>query len=51
MEASSEAEQTPEQSEKNVGEADVFEHIKEGSQSYDAQTYGMIAFAGHQRGR
>lgn len=43
VEASSEAEQTPDQSEKNVGEADVFEHIKEGSQSYDAQTYDVAS--------
>ncbi|XP_066468783.1 midasin [Tiliqua scincoides] len=43
VEASSEAEQTPNQSEQNVGEADLFEHIKQGSESYDAQTYDVAS--------
>ncbi|KAJ6665782.1 hypothetical protein lerEdw1_001254 [Lerista edwardsae] len=43
VEASSEAEQTPVQSEHSVEEADVFEHIKQGSEAYDAQTYDVAS--------
>lgn len=45
VESSSEAEQEQVQPERNMGEADAFEHIKQGSEAYDAQTYGMPAFA------
>ncbi|XP_060128572.1 midasin isoform X2 [Zootoca vivipara] len=44
VESSSEAEQAqiqPEQ--RNMGEADVFEHIKQGSEAYDAQTYDVAS--------
>ncbi|XP_062980947.1 midasin [Elgaria multicarinata webbii] len=43
VESSSEAEQTPAQPEQNVGEADAFEHVKQGSESYDAQTYDVAS--------
>ena len=43
-ESSCDTEQVSEQPEQNVGEADAFEHIKQGCESYDAQTYGMSAF-------
>uniref|UniRef100_A0A8D0DW25 Midasin n=1 Tax=Salvator merianae TaxID=96440 RepID=A0A8D0DW25_SALMN len=43
VESSSEAEQPPIQPEQNVGEADAFEHIKQGSESYDAQTYDVAS--------
>lgn len=41
MESSSEAKQDPTQPKQNVEEADAFEHIKQGSEHYDAQTYGI----------
>nr|XP_056712126.1 midasin [Euleptes europaea] len=41
MESNSEAEQNPNQSEQNVEEADAFEHIKQGTEAYDAQTYDV----------
>uniref|UniRef100_A0A8D2KWR3 Midasin n=1 Tax=Varanus komodoensis TaxID=61221 RepID=A0A8D2KWR3_VARKO len=43
LESSSEAEQTPVEPEQNVGEADAFEHIKQGSESYDAQSYDVAS--------
>ncbi|XP_009073549.1 PREDICTED: midasin-like, partial [Acanthisitta chloris] len=39
IESSSEAKQDTAQPKQNVEEADAFEHIKEGSEHYDAQTY------------
>uniref|UniRef100_A0A8C2SUC7 Midasin n=1 Tax=Coturnix japonica TaxID=93934 RepID=A0A8C2SUC7_COTJA len=39
IESSSEAKQNTSQSKQNVEEADAFEHIKESSECYDAQTY------------
>ncbi|XP_067841398.1 midasin [Heptranchias perlo] len=41
VEANSTAQQDTSQSEQKVKEADVYEHIKEGSDSYDAQTYDV----------
>uniref|UniRef100_A0A669QDJ1 Midasin n=1 Tax=Phasianus colchicus TaxID=9054 RepID=A0A669QDJ1_PHACC len=41
IESSSEAKQNTTQSKQNVEEADAFEHIKQSSECYDAQTYGM----------
>lgn len=41
MESSGETEQTPVQPKQNIEKADAFEHIKQGSEFYDAQTYGM----------
>ncbi|XP_015262586.1 PREDICTED: midasin [Gekko japonicus] len=41
MESSSEAEQNPNLLEQKVEEADAFEHIKQGTESYDAQTYDV----------
>uniref|UniRef100_A0A452IKR6 Midasin n=1 Tax=Gopherus agassizii TaxID=38772 RepID=A0A452IKR6_9SAUR len=49
IESSSEAKQNTTQSEQNVEEADAFEHIKQGTESYDAQTYGMVVFTRLQR--
>lgn len=46
IESSSEAKQNTTQPKQNVAEADAFEHIKQGSESYDAQTYGMLIFLG-----
>ncbi|KAH0622150.1 hypothetical protein JD844_024188 [Phrynosoma platyrhinos] len=43
IESSNETEQTSEQPEQNMGEADAFEHIKQGSESYDAQTYDVAS--------
>ncbi|XP_042318311.1 midasin isoform X2 [Sceloporus undulatus] len=43
VESSNETEQTSEQPEQNMGEADAFEHIKQGSESYDAQTYDVAS--------
>lgn len=40
IESSSEAKQNTTQSKQNVEEADAFEHIKQSSECYDAQTYG-----------
>ncbi|XP_061479315.1 midasin isoform X2 [Rhineura floridana] len=42
VESSSEAEQT-DQPKQNMGEADAFKHIKQGSESYDAQTYDVAS--------
>lgn len=44
IESSSEAKQNITQPKQNVEEADAFEHIKQGSESYDAQTYGTMVF-------
>ncbi|XP_074846986.1 midasin isoform X2 [Carettochelys insculpta] len=41
IESSSEAKQSTTQSEQNVEQADAFEHIKQGSEFYDAQTYDV----------
>lgn len=41
IESSSEAKQNTAQSKQKVEEADAFEHIKQSSECYDAQTYGM----------
>ncbi|XP_054829779.1 midasin [Eublepharis macularius] len=41
VESNGEAEQKPNQPEQNAEEADAFEHIKQGSDSYDAQTYDV----------
>ncbi|KAL8186257.1 UNVERIFIED_CONTAM: hypothetical protein K2H54_066664, partial [Gekko kuhli] len=41
MESSSEAEQNPNPLEQKAEEADAFEHIKQGTESYDAQTYDV----------
>ncbi|XP_067882619.1 midasin [Heterodontus francisci] len=41
VEANSAAQQDTTQSEQQVKEADIYEHIKEGSDSYDAQTYDV----------
>lgn len=49
IESSSEAKQNTTQPEQNVEEADAFEHIKQGTESYDAQTYGMAVFTRLQR--
>uniref|UniRef100_A0A8B9J147 Midasin n=1 Tax=Amazona collaria TaxID=241587 RepID=A0A8B9J147_9PSIT len=49
IESSSEAKQNTTQPKQNVEEADAFEHIKQGSESYDAQTYGMLIFLGYVR--
>uniref|UniRef100_A0A803V8M9 Midasin n=1 Tax=Ficedula albicollis TaxID=59894 RepID=A0A803V8M9_FICAL len=46
MESSSEAKQDTTQPEHSVEEADAFEHIKQGSEHYDAQTYGTVLFLG-----
>lgn len=46
MESSSEAKQDAAQPKQNVEEADAFEHIKQGSEHYDAQTYGTVGFLG-----
>uniref|UniRef100_A0A672UVV0 Midasin n=1 Tax=Strigops habroptila TaxID=2489341 RepID=A0A672UVV0_STRHB len=46
IESSSEAKQNTTQPKQNVEEADAFEHIKQGSESYDAQTYGTVIFLG-----
>uniref|UniRef100_A0A452IL58 Midasin n=1 Tax=Gopherus agassizii TaxID=38772 RepID=A0A452IL58_9SAUR len=43
IESSSEAKQNTTQSEQNVEEADAFEHIKQGTESYDAQTYDVAS--------
>lgn len=40
IESSSEAKQNTTQSKQNVEEADAFEHVKQSSECYDAQTYG-----------
>uniref|UniRef100_A0A663DUU3 Midasin n=1 Tax=Aquila chrysaetos chrysaetos TaxID=223781 RepID=A0A663DUU3_AQUCH len=47
IESSSEAKQNTTQPKQNVEEADAFEHIKQGSESYDAQTYGTMVFLGY----
>uniref|UniRef100_A0A663LMR5 Midasin n=1 Tax=Athene cunicularia TaxID=194338 RepID=A0A663LMR5_ATHCN len=44
IESSSEAKQNTTQPKQNVEEADAFEHIKQGSECYDAQTYGTLLF-------
>ncbi|KFP45021.1 Midasin, partial [Chlamydotis macqueenii] len=41
IESSSEAKQNATQPKENVEEADAFEHIKQGSEYYDAQTYDV----------
>uniref|UniRef100_A0A8C0ZFS4 Midasin n=1 Tax=Cyanistes caeruleus TaxID=156563 RepID=A0A8C0ZFS4_CYACU len=46
MESSSEAKQDTTQPKQSVEEADAFEHIKQGSEHYDAQTYGTVVFLG-----
>lgn len=46
LESSSEAKQDPALPKQNVEEADAFEHIKQGSECYDAQTYGIVVFLG-----
>ncbi|XP_074982679.1 midasin isoform X2 [Caretta caretta] len=43
IESSSEAKQNTTQPEQNVEEADAFEHIKQGTESYDAQTYDVAS--------
>uniref|UniRef100_A0A672UWZ4 Midasin n=1 Tax=Strigops habroptila TaxID=2489341 RepID=A0A672UWZ4_STRHB len=43
IESSSEAKQNTTQPKQNVEEADAFEHIKQGSESYDAQTYDVAS--------
>uniref|UniRef100_A0A8C9MGW1 Midasin n=1 Tax=Serinus canaria TaxID=9135 RepID=A0A8C9MGW1_SERCA len=43
MESSSEAKQDATQPKQNVEEADAFEHIKQGSEQYDAQTYDVAS--------
>ncbi|XP_053143364.1 midasin isoform X2 [Hemicordylus capensis] len=43
MESSREVEQPSIQPEQKVEEADAFEHIKQGSESYDAQTYDVAS--------
>uniref|UniRef100_A0A8C0HJP3 Midasin n=1 Tax=Chelonoidis abingdonii TaxID=106734 RepID=A0A8C0HJP3_CHEAB len=43
IESSSEAKQNTTQSEQNVEEADAFEHIKQGTESYDVQTYDVAS--------
>lgn len=49
IESSQEAEERPVQPGQHQMEADTFEHIKQGSESYDAQTYGMAAFTRYLR--
>lgn len=46
MESSSEVKQDTAQPKQNVEEADAFEHIKQGSEHYDVQTYGTVVFLG-----
>ncbi|XP_060119521.1 midasin-like [Heteronotia binoei] len=41
VESSNKSEQNPNQPEQNVEEADAFEHINQGTESYDAQTYDV----------
>ncbi|RMC13256.1 hypothetical protein DUI87_10790 [Hirundo rustica rustica] len=43
MESSSEAKQDTTELKQNVEEADAFEHIKQGSEHYDAQTYDVAS--------
>ncbi|NXJ78761.1 MDN1 protein, partial [Trogon melanurus] len=43
IETSSEAKQNATEPKQNVEEADAFEHIKQGSESYDAQTYDVAS--------
>ncbi|OXB54358.1 hypothetical protein ASZ78_011040, partial [Callipepla squamata] len=43
IESNSEAKQNTTQSKQNVEEADAFEHIKESSERYDAQTYDVAS--------
>ncbi|NXI53175.1 MDN1 protein, partial [Chloroceryle aenea] len=43
IESSSEAKQNTAQPKQSVEEADAFEHIKQGSESYDAQTYDVAS--------
>ncbi|OWK63460.1 Midasin [Lonchura striata] len=43
MESSSDAKQDTIQPKQNVEEADAFEHIKQGSEHYDAQTYDVAS--------
>ncbi|RLW12433.1 hypothetical protein DV515_00000890 [Chloebia gouldiae] len=43
MESSGDAKQDPMQPKQNVEEADAFEHIKQGSEHYDAQTYDVAS--------
>ncbi|XP_010150908.1 PREDICTED: midasin, partial [Eurypyga helias] len=43
IESSSEAKQNTTQPQQNVEEADAFEHIKQGSECYDAQTYDVAS--------
>ncbi|XP_009987622.1 PREDICTED: midasin-like, partial [Tauraco erythrolophus] len=43
IESSSEAKQDTTQPKQNVEEADAFEHIKQGSECYDAQTYDVAS--------
>ncbi|NXX88474.1 MDN1 protein, partial [Centropus bengalensis] len=43
IESSSEAQQDTTQSKQDVEEADAFEHIKQGSECYDAQTYDVAS--------
>lgn len=38
----SHSEQGPAQPQAQLEDADAFEHIKDGSDPYDAQTYGMV---------
>lgn len=40
MDTESNAEQGPAQPQAQVEDAEAFEHIKQGSEPYDAQTYG-----------
>uniref|UniRef100_A0A8C8S1Z5 Midasin n=1 Tax=Pelusios castaneus TaxID=367368 RepID=A0A8C8S1Z5_9SAUR len=44
IDSSSEVKQNTTQPEQNVEEADAFEHIKQGIDTYDTQTYGMMGF-------
>ncbi|XP_010137971.1 PREDICTED: midasin-like, partial [Buceros rhinoceros silvestris] len=43
IESSSEAKRNTTQPEQNVEEADAFEHVKQGSECYDAQTYDVAS--------
>ncbi|XP_036622954.1 midasin [Trichosurus vulpecula] len=43
VESTSSAEQETAQPQANVEEADAFEHVKQGSESYDAQTYDVAS--------
>lgn len=42
MDTDRKTEQEPAQPQAQVEDADTFEHIQQGSDAYDAQTYGMV---------